>query len=274
MNILGFILLPVLFFVYNLGETLLKLNHSSFCESTGCAFAANLLRFDSLYLNYIGVVVAAFIAILGWLAYKNPSFKKFFYLAVFVSLAFETIMLGYQYFAAPMMCKFCMGIWGFLFAIMIASSGRYALMAIPALIAPLLALSFLTIPKTQAYLVSDGRYLIQSPTCPHCKKVKAYFKEHDITFSKLDINDPEAKNFATYLNYGSIPIMIEKKGNHINIIHGDESILKSFEEPQEEASNEVEKTEEKNTSFSIDALPHDEGCGFFDINKIEESCEN
>jgi len=277
MKILGFILLPILFFAYNLGETILKLNHSSFCESTGCAFAANLLRFDSLYLNYVGVLVGAFIMILGWLSYKNESYKKFFYLIVFTSLVFETIMLGYQYFAAPMMCKFCMGIWGFLFAIMIAASGRYALMAVPALIAPLVALSFLAIPKTQAYLVSDGRYLIQSPTCPHCKKVKAYFKEHDIAFTKLDINDPEAKNFATYLNYGSIPIMIEKKGNHIEMIHGDESILESFENeetsPKEEQKPEA-ASEENNDTFSIDALPHDEGCGFFDINKIEDSCEN
>ena len=270
MQKLAYLILPALFFLYNLAETLLKLNHSSFCESAGCTFAANLLRFDSLYLNFIGVAVSALIMILGWMVYKEKVDKKFFLLLVFISILFETIMLGYQYFAAPMMCKFCMGIYAFLLAIMIAASKRYVWMILPAVLALLTSLSFLAIPKTMAYATSDGTYLIQSPTCPHCKKVKTYFKEHDIPFTKLDIHDPEAKNFATYLNYGTIPIMIVKKGSRVEIINGDEAILKSFE--QESEAPQPTPSSASAPAISIDALPQEEGCGFFDIEKVEESC--
>lgn len=270
MQKLAYLILPVLFFLYNLGETLLKLNHASFCESAGCMFASSLLRFDSLYLNFIGVAVSALIMIVGWRVYKEKIDKKYFLLLVFVSLLFETIMLGYQYFASPMMCKFCMGIYAFLLAIMIASSKRYIWMIIPAVLALLSALSFLSIPKTMAYATTDGIYLIQSPTCPHCKKVKSYFKEHNISFTKLDIHDPEAKNFATYLNFGTIPIMIRKEGSHVEIINGDEAILETFEQ----TASEPITTPSSSPAISIDAIPSKEGCGFFDIDKVEESCES
>ena len=274
MNQLAFLILPILFFLYNLGETLLKLNHSSFCESAGCMFADNLLRFDSLYLNYIGVVVSALIMIVGYLAYKEKITQKFFYLLVFVSLLFETIMLGYQYFASPVLCKFCMGVYGFLWAIMITSSRRYALMVIPAVLAIITALSFLTIPKTQAYVNSDGIYLIQSPTCPHCTKVKEYFKIHDIAFTKLDIHSPEAKNFATFMNFGTIPIMIQKEGEFVTIINGDEAILDFFKDADTPADT---PQTDSSPLISIDGSAYsekEEGCGFFSIDKVEESCES
>ncbi len=274
MNQLAFLILPILFFLYNLGESILKLNHSSFCESAGCMFADTLLRFDSLYLNYIGVVISALIMIVGYLSYKEKISQKIFYLLVFVSLLFETIMLGYQYFASPVLCKFCMGVYGFLWAIMITSSRRYTLMVIPAVLALLTALTFLTIPKTQAYVTSDGLYLIQSSTCPHCIKVKEYFKAHDIAFTKLDIHSPEARNFATYMNFGTIPIMIQKEGELVTIINGDEAILDFFKE--EVTAEEVPQTD-TSPLISIDGSASDEkeeGCGFFSIDKVEESCES
>jgi len=273
MNKLAFLLLPTLFFLYNLGETLLKLNHSSLCESAGCMFADNLLRFDSLYLNFIGVVVSALIMIVGYMAYKERISQKTFYLLVFVSLLFETIMLGYQYFASPMLCKFCMGVYGFLWAIMITSSRRYTLMVIPAVLAIITALSFLTIPKTQAYVNADGLYLIQSPTCPHCIKVKEYFKAHDIAFTKLDIHSPEAKNFATYMNFGTIPIMIQKEGEFVTIINGDEAILDFFQDAPAPATTVPTDTSEL-INMDGASSEKEEGCGFFSIDKVEESCES
>ena len=274
MQKIAYLILPIFFFLYNLVETLLKLNHSSFCESAGCNFAANLLRFDALYLNFIGVAVSALIMIVGWMVIKEKIDKKFFLLLVFISLLFETVMLSYQYFASPMMCKFCMGIYGFLVAMMLTASKRYFFMVLPAVFAIITAFSFLAIPKTTAFTTTDGTYLIQSPTCPHCKKVKKYFKEHDIAFTKLDINSPEAKNFATYLNFGTIPIMIVKKGHHVEIINGDEAILDSFKEMKDEEPTQEQEPTPSESSISIGELPHEEGCGFFDISKVEESCDS
>jgi glutaredoxin len=237
-------------------------------------FADTLLRFDSLYLNYIGVAISALIMIIGYLSYREKISQKIFYLLVFVSLLFETIMLGYQYFASPVLCKFCLGVYGFLWAIMISSSRRYTLMVIPAVLAIFTALSFLTIPKTQAFITQDGTYLIQSPTCPHCLKVKNYFKSHDIAFTKLDINSPEARNFATYMNFGTIPIMIQKEGEFVTIINGDEAILDYFKESQTALTTPQTDT---NSIISIDgsaSSEKEEGCGFFSIDKVEESCES
>jgi len=273
LNKLAFLVLPILFFLYNLGETVLKLNHSSFCESAGCMFADNLLRFDSLYLNYVGVAVSLLIMIVGFLSYKERINQKVFYILVFTSLLFETIMLGYQYFASPVMCKFCMGIYGFLLTIMISASRRYFFIVLPTILAILTALSFLAIPKTQAYVISDGLYLIQSETCPHCIKVKEYFKENDIAFTKIDINTPESKNFATYLNYGTIPIMIEKKGHEITILNGDEAILDSFKEDDTPAA--IIPTDTSALIYMDGAVSSDEeGCGFFSIDKQEDTCES
>ncbi len=272
MQKIAFIVLPIFFFLYNAIETGLKLSHSSLCHSTGCLFADNLLRFDSLYLNYIGVAVSLLIMILGWLSYHDKVSKKFFYLVLFVSLLFETIMLGYQYFVSPEMCKFCMGVYAFLWAIMITASGRYAVMALSAVLALVTALSFLAIPKTAAFVVKNGTYLIQSPTCPHCKKVKTYFKENDINFTKLDINSPEAKNFATFLNFSTIPIMIVKKDQVVEILNGDEAIIDSFSQKESESQDTPLPTTDD--LFNINGSSDKEGCGFFSIDKQEDKCES
>jgi glutaredoxin len=237
-------------------------------------FADNLLRFDSIYLNFIGVVVSALIMIVGYLAYKERISQKTFYLLVFVSLLFESIMLGYQYFASPLLCKFCMGVYGFLWAIMITASRRYTLMVIPAVLAILTALSLLTIPKTQAFVTGDGTYLIQSPTCPHCIKVKEYFKAHDIAFTKLDIHSPEARNFATYMNFGTIPIMIQKEGEFVTIINGDEAILDYFKDANTVSASTPTDTSELINIDGATSSEEEGGCGFFSIDKVEESCES
>ena len=78
----SFIYLPILFFIYILTEMVLKLNHLSICETTGCLLADNLLKFDSIYLNFMGFVDATLILLMGWLGYQNRKYAKFFYLVV------------------------------------------------------------------------------------------------------------------------------------------------------------------------------------------------
>jgi glutaredoxin len=275
---IGFLVLPILFFIYNASETYLKLNHSSLCESTGCKLADGLLKYDSIYLNYAGVLGAFLIMLLGFISYKNEKFRRYFYFVVFISLMFETIMLGYQYFASPQMCKFCMGVYAFLVSILLFSAKRYFLVALPAVLALLIALSSLKIANTAPAVIADGTYLIQSPTCPHCKKVKKYLKEHDIEFKKLDIDEARSQNFITFLGYHTIPMLIVKEDQSIKAINGDEKILEYYENRDSKVEQSQQDEQPDEEPINVDSLygkiGGEEGCGFLPIEKEESSCDS
>jgi glutaredoxin len=221
------------------------------------------------------------IVIVGILSYSKRISEKLFFVVVVSSLLFETIMLGYQYFASPEMCKFCMGVYTFLVIITLLSSKKYFLMVIPAVISLIVSLSFLAIPKSASFVTKSGNYLIQSPSCPHCKKVKIYLKDNDINFTKLNIDDIEARNFATFLNFKTIPILVIKDGKNVNIINGDKNIIKFFDKKKvvvEEATIVEESAvvgEESVSNINLlagDDDEGDEGCGFATIEKLETNC--
>ena len=270
MKKLSFIFLPILFFLYIAGETYLKLNHSSLCESTGCKLADSLLLFDSIYLNYIGMVAGIGILITGILAYKKAIHTNLFYIVVGSALLFETIMLGYQYFASPEMCKFCMGIYAFLVAIMLTASFRHFVVTAMGVVSVLMALSFLAIPNSKPYILEDGNYLLQSASCPHCKKVKKYMKENYIAYTKIDIQDIEAQHFATFLNFKTIPILITKEGSNIKIINGDKDIINAYDSSKtEDVSSGIVIEESVSINSTFEAVD-EEGCGFASLNTITE----
>jgi glutaredoxin len=267
---LGFIITPLLFLLYIIGETYLKLNHSSLCASDGCALADALLNFDSIYLNYFGMLAALTILILGILSYKKLIPEILFFIVLISSLLFESIMLGYQYFASPEMCKFCMGIYAFLVVTLLLTSRKYFLIALPAVISVVMALSFLAIPNASSFISKNGTYLLQSDSCAHCKKVKTYLNDNNIEFTKIDIENIEAQHFATFLNFKSIPILITKEGKNIRIINGDKNIIDSYETITAEEIV-IEESVSIDTSFNV---VEEEGCGFASLNTIATEKES
>jgi glutaredoxin len=164
------------------------------------------------------------------------------------------------------------------------SAYKRLIIVIPVVVSIWVSMSFLAMPKTEAFVIKDGNYLIQSPTCSHCKKVKTYLKDNDIEFTKLAIEDVEARNFATFLNFKSIPILIVKEGKSIQIINGDSRIMDFFSKPEipvvedavvVENAVVVEDSVAIESSSSSDLLYEeesgaDEGCGFASISKLEE----
>ncbi len=269
MKKLSFIFLPILFFLYVAGETYLKLNHSSLCASTGCKLADSLLLFDSIYLNYIGMLAGLGILITGVLSYKKIIHENLFYIVVGSALLFETIMLGYQYFASPEMCKFCMGVYSFLVVIMLTASFKHFIVAMMGVASVLMALSFLAIPESKPFVLKNGNYLIQSPSCPHCSKVKKYMKENYISFTKIDIEDIEAQHFATFLNFKTIPILIQKEGKSIKIINGDKDIIEAYKK-ENQGGVVIEESVSINSTFNT---VDEEGCGFADLNKLAQESD-
>jgi len=194
---------------------------------------------------------------------------------------FETVMIGYQYFASPELCKFCLGVYGSLILIAVLTMKERFFFLLPAIVAPLVALQLLAVPKSDSFVKDDAIYLIQSPTCPHCKKVKEFMDKNSIAYTKLDARDIEARNFIKYLGYKTIPVLVVKKGHSVSLINGDRDILEYFNKDKqkqkapEKASKNSSESLPTQTSSSVDLLgdvgASSDGCG---IELLEEkSCK-
>jgi uncharacterized membrane protein len=250
------VVLPLLLIIYIGIETILKLQHSSLCSSTGCKMAGELLRFNSIYLNIFGIIGALGILIAGWKSLKDEIWEKLFFVILYSAIAFESIMIAFQIFVNPEPCKFCMGVYGSLVLIGILANTRQFIYFLPIVLAIFSALSMLNIPKNEHLVKGDGIYLIHSSKCPHCKKVKKYFKEHNISYKGIPTPSTTARFFANTLDIHQIPIALIKHGRKIEVIYGDEPIIRYFQKDSNTISDEKES---KNINLF---KSEDEGCGF------------
>jgi len=266
MRFLSYIFLPFLFLSYLVVDTYLKLNHSALCHSKGCELAGSLIKIDSLVLNYIGIASAVLLLFLGILVFKNLISKRIFLVYLLACVLFETIMISYQFFASPVMCKFCLGVYSFLLVMMLIASRKYFLYILPLIIAPFVALSFIAIPKHVPFVTTNGNYLIQSPTCPHCKLVKDYLHQKKIPFIKLNSSDIEDRDFIRFLGFKTIPVLIVKKGSSVKVINGDEDIVEYFEQNQKEKSS-------TSVSQPLDIMNQTEGDGCEIDLTLKPSCQ-
>ena len=248
------ILMPSLLMIYIAAESWMKLQHSSLCSATGCKLAASLLNFDAIYLDYLGFVAAMSILITGILSLRSAIFELLFYIVLYTAIAFESVMIAYQFFANPEICLFCLGVYAMLLLTALLSERRYFMMALPAIIALFAAMSTLSIPKNDALVKGDGIYLIHSPKCPHCRRVKEYFSKEHIRYRAIGISDPNARSMTSTLGIGEIPIALVVKGEKIEILRGERAIMERFESGAEAAE------EEATQSVDIYANPQEEGC--------------
>ena len=232
MKFISRVFLPLLLLLYIGYETWLKLHHHSLCSATGCRLAGELLRFPSIYLNYMGLAAVGAILLFGLFSLFSRAFEKLYFIALYTAIAFESVMIGYQIFANPEPCLFCLGVYGGLLLIALASRARWLLYALPMIFALFFALGDLAIPRNVALIKGDGLYLIASDHCPHCQKVKKYFAAHHITYHKLSVNDPSVRHLAKALGITEIPILIRRKGGVTTILYGDRPILATFESPE------------------------------------------
>ena len=89
-------------------ETYLKLKNTSLCGEVGCKLAGELLRFNPMYLNYLGMIAVLTLLILGYLSLKSKKVEKLFFIVLYSALAFETTIITYQFIANPEPCIFCL----------------------------------------------------------------------------------------------------------------------------------------------------------------------
>jgi len=268
MKLFSRVILPILLVLYIAVETYAKLNHTSICGTTGCELAGELLKFNSLYLNYFGALGALAVAFFGWLSLKRKGFETLFYITLYAAIAFESIMIAFQVLANPEPCIFCLGVYGGLLTIALFSNWRYLLYALPAIAALFISMASLTITQNRSLVTEPGTYLIASETCPHCKNVKKYFAEHHTPYQKISVYDINARFFIKQLDINSIPVLVIKDKLMTKVIKGDKAIIAYYEtlnQPKEESTTEPEIPEDIYKA-------KDDGCSASVIQQADAGC--
>jgi glutaredoxin len=258
MKLFSRVLLPLLLLIYIAIETYLKLNHSSLCEAIGCKLAGELLRFDPIYLNYLGLSSILSLVIVGFLSLNKTFFEKLFFTILYGAIAFEATILGYQFFVNPEPCIFCMGIFSSLLLIALLAQGKNFILIGTVALSIFIGLSTLAFSKNASFVTQNGVYLIHSKGCSHCVKVKSYFKEHHIDYTPISVREASARSFLKFAGITSIPVLLSKDDTGISMLVGDHKIITHYE-----AQNKViavpltNPTPTSNTGQSTAGLPMD-----------------
>lgn len=267
------VFLPFLLLGYIATETYFKLQHTSLCGNTGCKLAGELLNFNAIYLNYFGAVGVAILIVLGILSLKNKAYESLFYITLYAAIAFEATLLSYQFIANPEPCLFCLGIFSSLLLIALLSHIKHFLFTLAIALAIFMALNTLAVTKNRVFVTAPGNYLIQSESCPHCKKVKAYLEKSNTPYIPLSIKEASARNFLKFVGIRSIPVLLIKDASDTKIITGDQKIITYFK------SNYKQKKEEKHSnphsaqSSSLDLGTTDLSSDFLSQGGGDSGCE-
>jgi len=248
MKFLSRVLLPLFLWIYIAVETYLKLHKDSLCEATGCKLAGELLRFDPLYLNYLGLGAIFFLLLLGYFSLKSKLIEKLFFIVLYAAIAFEATILGYQFLANPEPCIFCLGIFSSLLLIALLSHIRNFPLIASIALSIFIGLNTLAITKNKSFLVENGTYLIHSETCPHCKKVKQYFAKKDIKYTPISIEEASARSFLKFAGIKTIPVLVLKDATGIHLLEGDHKIIAHFTKKETQTSQEPTSTATEQSS--------------------------
>jgi len=222
------VFLPLLLLGYIGTETYLKLQHSSLCGEVGCKLAGELLNFDAIYLNYFGMAGVFILMILGYLSLKNKFYEAVFFMGLYGAIAFEATILSYQFVSNPEPCIFCLGIFSSLLLIALFSHIKHFALTLATVLAIFVGLNTLAVTKNKTFVSKPGNYLIQSDSCAHCKKVKAYFTEKNISYTPISTKEASARSFLKFVGTTSIPVLIIKKRLETQLITGDKKIIEHF----------------------------------------------
>ena len=266
------VFLPFILLSYIAVETYLKLQNTSLCGDVGCKLAGDLLRFDPLYLNYFGLAGVFSLLIFGYFSLKNKAIEKLFFIVLYSAIAFEATIISYQFMANPKPCIFCLGIFSSLLTIALFSKFKRFTLVLAVVLSIFLGMSTLAVVKNKSYISKQGLYLIQSKGCPHCTKVKKFFKEKNINYTPISISEVNARSFLKFLNISSIPVLLIKDPSGIKLLTGDKKIISHFKKETSIPSQEVPQSSSSVPLTDLFEATTEPGCA---ITITETpSCEN
>ncbi|MBA1421136.1 MAG: hypothetical protein FAF03_09880 [Epsilonproteobacteria bacterium] len=229
MRFIARVFLPLLLLGYIGTETYLKLQYTSLCGEVGCKLAGELLNFDAIYLNYVGIGSVFMLMILGFLSLKNKFYEVLFFIGLYGAIAFEATIISYQFVANPEPCIFCLGVISSLLLIALFSQPKHFGITLATVVAIFVGMHTLGVSKNKNFMVENGTYLIHSESCPHCKKVKTYLAEHHIPYTPISTKEASARNFLKFAGVTSIPVLILKEKLERHLIVGDKKIIAHYE---------------------------------------------
>ncbi len=263
-------ILPLLLAIYITIDTILKANNIELCSSTGCELAGELLKFNSTYLNYLGIFGALALVLLSLI--KSNIASKLYLITATAMVAFESLLIASQLNLNPELCKFCLGVYSFLLLILINANIKVFGYMLPVIVSIFVAFSILSIPKNKSLITNNGLYLIASKTCPHCKKTKEFLDKKGIKYKVIKSANINAFYFAKSLNIHKIPIAIDKSGNSIKILVGDKKIIEHYskKDPKVEQKVQTPTTIQGVLKPKLN-LSGEEGCSYSPIEV--SSCE-
>ncbi len=265
------VILPLLLALYIILDTVLKAKNIELCSSTGCEMAGQLLKFNSTYLNYLGIAGALFLVLLSFI--KSKMAETLYVVIAVAMVAFETLLITSQLNLNPEVCKFCLGVYSFLLLILLNANIRVFIYTIPTIASIFVAFSILSIPKNKKLITQNGLYLIASKTCPHCKKTKAFLDKEGIKYSVIPSSDINAFYFAKSLSITKIPIAIEKHGDSTKVFVGDKAVIAHYKKAQDKKDITQQTRETKVENFEPKLnLSGDEGCSYSPIEVT--NCES
>ena len=272
MRFIARVFLPLLLLGYIATETYLKLQHTSLCGEVGCKLAGELLNFDAIYLNYVGIGGVFILMILGFLSLKNKFYEALFFVGLYGAIAFEATIISYQFVANPEPCLFCLGIISSLLLIALFSQPKHFGITLATVVAIFVGMHTLGVSKNKNFMVENGTYLIQSETCPHCKKVKAYMAEHNIAYTPISTKEASARNFLKFAGVTSIPVLILKEKLERKLIVGDKKIIAYFEAQNKPEVNEEVTHVAPAQSSSLDLTGTGLSSDFLSAGADDEGC--
>ncbi|SFV65733.1 Vitamin K epoxide reductase [hydrothermal vent metagenome] len=261
------VFLPLLLLGYIGTETYLKLQHTSLCGEVGCKLAGELLNFDAIYLNYVGMGGVFMLMILGFLSLKNKFYEVLFFSGLYGAIAFEATILSYQFVANPEPCIFCLGIISSLLLIALFSQPKHFAITLATVVAIFTGMHTLGVSKNKNFMIENGTYLIHSESCPHCKKVKAYLAEHHISYTPISTKEASARNFLKFAGITNIPVLVLKEKRERHLIVGDKKIITYYEtlhsptqKRQRAKETSLQSTPQTELSSDFLGAGGDEGC--------------
>ena len=266
------VFLPLLLLGYIGTETYLKLQHTSLCGEVGCKLAGELLNFDAMYLNYFGLAGVFILMLLGVLSLTSKFYESLFFIGLYSAIAFEATILSYQFVSNPEPCIFCLGIFSSLLLIALFSQIKHFAITIATVLAIFIGLNTLAVTKNKSFATESGNYLIQSESCPHCKKVKAYFAEHSIPYTPLSTKEASARSFLKFVGIQSIPALIIKEKSKTTLITGDKKIISHFEAEKTSEVTIEEPTQVPTQSSSLNLTSGGLGNDFLSAGGDDAGC--
>ncbi len=215
-----FNLISTIGLILAISELVLKFLHSSLCNSVGCILAESSLIIPDKILILLGIITFFVLIILSFLDKENLIDAI---LTVVFSL--EGLLVGYQVFRLDNICYFCISI----FAIFVLLSFTrilqrrwLVLTGFASFVSVFLLFSVLK-PMTKSILPKSDTILIYKASCPHCEKVERFIKARGLKIKEVNVS--KCIDFLRTINITTIPALIIRNKNKIEILIGDNNII-------------------------------------------------